>query len=109
MKKLATLLIMGLLFTTLNYAQTQFPPVSIAEGIYLGETGALRDFPTITEFNGTTEDATIIPMNGRISGKLNPNALPLGPDPLIQTEPTFRNSRNPLINIDGIVEQRCNQ
>jgi CARDB len=102
MKKLCTLLAIGLLFTTLNYAQTQFPPVSIAEGTYLGETGALRDFPTIAEFNGTTEDATVIPMNRRISGKVNPNALPLGPDPVVQTEPTFRNSMNPLINIDGI-------
>ncbi len=55
MKKLITLLVIGLLFTSLNYAQTQFPPVSIGEGIYLGETGALRDFPTIAEFTGTTE------------------------------------------------------
>jgi len=102
MKKLFTLLMIGMLFTTLNYAQTQFPPVSIGEGIYLGETGALRDFPTIAEFTGTAEDATIIPKNGRVSGRMNPNALPMGPDPLIQTEPTFRNSMNPIVNFDGI-------
>ena len=103
MKKLFTLLIVGLLFSTLNYAQTQFPPVSIGEGIYLGETGALRDFPTIAEFTGTAEDAKIVPINRRITGKMNPNALPVGPDPLIQTEPTFRDSMNPIVNFDGIL------
>ncbi len=101
MKKLFTLLIIGLLFSTLNYAQTQFPPVSIGEGIYLGETGALRDFPTLTELI-SAEDAIIVPINRRITGKMNPNALPLGPDPLIQTEPTFRDSMNPLVNFNGL-------
>jgi CARDB len=102
MKKLFTLLIIALLFTTLNYSQTQFPPVSIAEGIYLGETGPLRDFPTLDASTGAIEIIEINPLQRREGGKMNPNALPMGPDPLNQTEPTFRESMNPVVNFDGI-------
>jgi hypothetical protein len=102
MKKLFTLLVMGFVFAPLSYAQTEFPPVSIAEGTYLGETMALRDFPTIEEFEGSTTDAIEVPNNMRSSGRTNQNALPVGPDPLMQTEPTYRESMNPLVNFDGI-------
>ena len=93
---------MGFVFAPLSFAQTEFPPISIAEGTYLGETMPLRDFPTIEEFEGRTTDAIEIPQNMRSTGRTNQNALPVGPDPLIQTESTYRQNSNPLINIDGI-------
>ncbi|MEM7187437.1 MAG: hypothetical protein AAF466_12330 [Bacteroidota bacterium] len=102
MKKLFTLLVMGFVFAPLSYAQTEFPPVSIAEGTYLGETIPLRDFPTIEEFEGSTTDAIEVPNNMRSTGRTNQNSLPVGPDPLLQTEPTYRDSSNPLVNFDGI-------
>lgn len=102
MKKLFTFLVLALIFSTLSYAQTKFPPVSIAEGTYLGETMPLRDFPTVDEFHGTTEDATEVPISMRTPGRLNENALPVGDDPLKQTEPTFRQPGPPIQNFDGI-------
>jgi len=102
MKKLFTLLILGLVFAPLSYAQTEFPPVSIAEGTYLGETIPLRDFPTVDEFNGTTEDASEVPMALRNAPRPKLNSTSATSDPLSQTEPTYRDSSNPLVNFDGI-------
>ncbi|MBL4663366.1 MAG: T9SS type A sorting domain-containing protein [Flavobacteriaceae bacterium] len=101
MKKLFTLLILGLVFAPLSYAQSVFPPVSIAEGTYLGETIPFRDFPTVDEFNGTTEDATEIPMVVRNGSRPKLNSTSATSDPLSQTEETYRNSFNPLVNFDG--------
>ncbi len=102
MKNIFTLLVLALAFSATSYAQTEFPPVSIAEGTYLGETVPLRDFPTVDEYTGTTEDATEVPLVRRAPGRTKTNALPIGPDPLNQTEPTFRESMSPLSNFDGI-------
>jgi hypothetical protein len=93
---------MALAFSATSYAQTEFPPVSIAEGTYLGETMPLRDFPTMDEYTGTTEDATEVPLTMRAPGRTKTNALPIDVDPLKQTEPTFRQSNPPLQNFDGI-------
>jgi len=101
MKKLFTLLILGLVFAPLSYAQTEFPPVSIAEGTYLGETIPLRDFPTVDEFSGTTEDATEINIM-RTAGNTTQMTSPTNGDPLMQTEPTYRQAGPPIENFDGI-------
>ena len=102
MKNIFTLLVVALAFSASNYAQSEFPPVSIGEGTYLGETIPLRDFPTVDEFTGTTEDATEVPIVMRTPGRTKTNAFPIGTDPLIQTESTFRESMSPLSNFDGI-------
>ncbi|NNM22382.1 MAG: T9SS type A sorting domain-containing protein [Flavobacteriaceae bacterium] len=101
MKRLFTLLMVALLLSTLTYAQTEYPPVSVAYGTFLGETIPLRDFPTVEPWTEIPEDIYIVPNNMRNAAKVNANALPIGDDPLRQSEPTYRDSRSPLVNFNG--------
>lgn len=101
MKKLFTLIVLGLLCSFYSSAQSEFPPVNISEGKFLGETIPLRDMPVAEEWTGDPETAFEIPLSVRTSGRMKSNALPIGADPLIQTEPPFRASSNVLLDFEG--------
>jgi hypothetical protein len=101
MKKNYLLLAVFLFSVSLGFAQNSFPPVSVAEGVFLGETMPLRDFPTVEPTDGIPQNLREIPMNNRNAGRLNQNALPEGPDPLIQGATNFTESVNILQNFDG--------
>ncbi|QNJ98494.1 T9SS type A sorting domain-containing protein [Constantimarinum furrinae] len=101
MKNSYALLTILLISLSSGFAQNSFPPVSVSEGIFLGETMPLRDFPTVEPTDGIPENLREVPMNSRNTGRLNPNALPQGPDPLIQGDTQFTDSFNVLQNFDG--------
>jgi len=73
-----------------SYAQQKYPPMAFGEGKFLGETMPLRDMPVAEEVEYDIETAYVVPNNLRNASKANPNALPIGPDPIRQTEPASR-------------------
>ncbi len=86
-------------------AQSEFAPIIVSHGIFLGETGALRDFPTVAPKNNDDEENEVreIYNNMRVPPKNNPNALPLnGADPIAQSENSFRSPQDILVNFDGV-------
>ncbi|NND61555.1 MAG: T9SS type A sorting domain-containing protein [Flavobacteriaceae bacterium] len=101
MKKLFTLLALGILCSFYSQAQTQFPPVSVGEGTFLGESIPLRDMPTAENWDGDPEEAFVVPLTVRLQGRQKTNSLPIGPDPLVQTEPAYRNPANLIIDWEG--------
>lgn len=100
MKKLYNLLLVALLCATFSFAQSQFPPVEIGQGTFLGESIPLRDFEKVPE--GIPEDWRIIPNNTQNIPKANAAALPLGDDPLIQTGAQYRGGVTLDQNFQGI-------
>ncbi len=101
MKKLFTLLALGILCSFYAQAQTEFPPVLVSEGVFLGETIPLRDMPVTENWEGDPQDAFEIPQSVRINGRQKTNALPIGPDPLAQTEPPYRDPANLIVDWEG--------
>ncbi len=101
MKKLVTTLVFGLVLSATSFAQDKFPPVVISEGVFLGETIPLRDMPTSPEWNGGIGDIKVVPNNMLNAGKVRSNALPIGPDPLVQTEPGYREASNLILDFVG--------
>ncbi len=101
MKKFYYLLAVCVLAGTVGIAQSSFAPVSVEYGTFLGETIPLRDYPTVVPGNGI-DGIRIIPNNMRTAPKTNPDALPLGPDPLAQVDAPFRAPQEILQNFDGI-------
>jgi len=89
MKKLTTLFFLTLL-SAVGFAQTQYPPMAFIEGRFLGESVALRDIPVPEAVPYDIENVYVVPNNLRNASKTNPNALPMGPDPLNQTSPASR-------------------
>lgn len=82
-------------------AQENFPPVTIYEGEFLGETIPFRDMPTI---DPSENDGTIIeiPQNFRLNGREGGRNLNTGTDPIIQNDALIRNKMSILQNFDGI-------
>ncbi|HPF11312.1 MAG TPA: CARDB domain-containing protein [Flavobacteriaceae bacterium] len=90
MKKLSILFIFTLLCVGFGHAQQKYPPMAFGKGTFKGETTPLRDEPIITESEFDMDDYEEIYNDLRRPKKNNPNALPMGPDPLNQTAPAFR-------------------
>ncbi|MEP0264397.1 CARDB domain-containing protein [Dokdonia sp.] len=84
MKK--TILLLVAFITTINlFAQDATAPGSIGEGVFLGKTMPLRDFPLITEAPDGKTDYRIVPNNFPVNGYITENSLPAGVDPVIQS------------------------
>ena len=107
MKKFYFLIICSLLFISTNFAQESFPPVSISQGTYLGESIPLRDFERAKVY--TTEDISIVPINNGvgIAPKENINSTPAGEDPLYQDNEPFRAPNDLLLNYDAFNMNQC--
>ena len=84
------------------FAQEGQPASSIGEGTYLGKSVPLRDFPLT---DGTPEGKSnykIIPNNFPLDGSQNPASLPIGGDPIRQSEVNIAaDSRNIVQNFEG--------
>lgn len=101
MKKTYYLIFFAFLFCFAGNSQSKFPPVSIEQGTFLGESIPLRDFPKVAEVG--PDDYFIIPNNLRNAPKLNPDALPVNGDPLaIQNPAPTRSPSELLESWDGI-------
>ncbi len=100
MKKYYYLLTCSFFVFTASFAQTKFPPVSVSQGTYLGETIALRDFETIIPTNGIPKNIIEIPNNLHVANRSSYNSIS-GEDPLKQTLVPFR-YQPPIENFDGI-------
>ncbi len=101
MKKLLAFLFLSLALPFINWAQEEFPPVIIGEGVFLGETIPLRDMPTIDETNLENGEVRTIEQNFRVTGRALVDAPSNFVDPVIQTEPTFRDPVSLLQNFKG--------
>jgi hypothetical protein len=100
MKKFYYLLPVLILTGTAGIAQSSFEAASVEYGTFLGETLPLRDYETadpVIDLN----NPIIIRNNMRRAPKSNPDALPLGPDPLVQESEPTRNPKEILVNFDG--------
>jgi len=101
MKKLLILLVFLIVGTI--YAQDDYSPQFISEGIYLGETMPFRDAPVVTpsssDYNPT--EAKIIANRLRQPRKKNSDALPLFGDPILQDELGKIVTRALEVNFDG--------
>jgi len=101
MKKLFTTLVLVVAAVFNLQAQENVPPVLISEGRFVGETIPLRDMETAPLWEGDPVTALEIPMSQQVQGRLSSNALPIGGDPLLQTEPPFRSASNLLQSWEG--------
>ncbi|MEZ4875765.1 MAG: hypothetical protein R2793_10040 [Flavobacteriaceae bacterium] len=91
MKKQITLLLVALLTVGAAIAQQQkYPPLAFGKGKFLGETMPLRDFAKAQQTEYDIENLYVVPNDLRRPVKVNENALPMGPDPLNQTQPATR-------------------
>lgn len=101
MKKNYLLIAIAFLFFFVGYSQSKFPPVSIEQGTFLGESIPLRDFPRVQPVD--PEDYQVIPNNLRNAPKMNPDALPVDGDPLATQNPSPTRSPNELLQSwDGL-------
>lgn len=101
MKKLITAIVLTVLAGFGVQAQEKYPPILISEGQFLGETIPLRDMPSAPDWTGDPTTAREIPMSIQVPGRNSTSALPIGPDPLVQTEPPFRQASNLLQSWQG--------
>ncbi len=100
MKRNYLLLLAGLFTFVFSHAQSEFQAASIEYGTFLGETLPFRDYPTVEPVTDMG-DPIVIRNNMRRAPKSNPDALPLGPDPLAQQAEPTRTSREILTNFIG--------
>ena len=89
------------MLTLIGFSQEQGPS-TISQGTFIRKTIPLRDFPlTQTETSGKS-DYKIIPNNFPVNGFEAANSLPIGGDPIRQTEINVaRQTRNLLQSFDG--------
>ena len=101
MKKLLTTLFLSAAAVFGVQAQENVPPVLISEGKFLGETMPLRDMATAPLWEGDPTTAIEIQQSKQVPGRTSTSALPIGGDPILQTEPPFRQANNLLQNWQG--------
>lgn len=101
MKKLSILFFFTVLCVSSAMGQNKYPPIAFAEGKLLGETIPLRDMAVATNEPMDIENVYVVPNNLRNASKSNPNALPMGPDPLNQTTPASRQPIGLLLDFQG--------
>ena len=88
--------------SALSYAQQAAPATTIGEGTYLGKSIPLRDFPIIEDAVAGKTNYKIIPNNFPVNDFESPNSLPIGGDPIRQTEVNIApNQRNLELSFDG--------
>lgn len=101
MKKLLTTLLLSAAAVFGVQAQENVPPVLISEGKFLGETIPLRDMAPAPLWEGDPTTAIEIQQSQQVPGRTSTTALPIGGDPILQTEPPFRQASNLLQNWQG--------
>ena len=102
MKKNYLLTLIAVCVGTLAFAQETYPPVIVTQGIYLGESPALRDAPVKAPFTGDITDEFRIDQRFTYTGGLTNDGSPDGFDPLVQTEAPLYGAQNLDQNFDGI-------
>lgn len=100
MKNINYLLTILLFAGTVGYSQSSFEAASIEYGTFLGETLPFSEYETVTPVTDL-DNPTFIQNNLRRPTKSNPDALPLGPDPMVQEDASTRAAREILVNFDG--------
>ncbi|MCW5519734.1 T9SS type A sorting domain-containing protein [Aureitalea sp. L0-47] len=100
MRKIYLLLATAMISSTLSLAQSEFQAASIEYGTFIGETLPFRDYETSVPVTDL-DDPIIIQNNLRQAPKSNPDALPLGADPLAQEAEPTRQAREILVNFIG--------
>jgi hypothetical protein len=84
------------------FAQDSQSTTSLGEGTYLGKSIPLRDFPLMEEAQGGKSNYKIIPNNFPVNGYEHPNSLPVGGDPIRQSEVNIADQmRNLEVSFDG--------
>lgn len=101
MKKFILLFFIAFIAAGTGFAQNTYPPMAFAQGKFLGESVALRDIAVPEEVPYDIENVYVVPNNLRNASKQNPNALPMGPDPLNQTSPASRQPVGLLLDFTG--------
>ncbi len=85
-----------------SYAQQAAPATTIGQGTYLGKSAPLSDFPIIDEAVTGKSNYKIIPNNFPVNDFESPNSLPVGGDPIRQTEVNIApDQRNLELSFDG--------
>jgi len=98
-----SILVVCFFFTSIYcYSQTGYPPDVISQGVFKGVTIPLRDLKPAVPIEANDGPAKEVPNNLRSIPKSNPNALPLGDDPLVIQNKTFRGPEDLLLSFDGI-------
>ena len=102
MKTKITLTVLLFMACFAMFAQDGQPATSIGEGTYLGKSIPLRDFPLMQETPSGKRNYKIIPNNFPVNGYEHPNSLPIGGDPIRQSEVNIANQmRNLELSFDG--------
>lgn len=102
MKKIHILLVFLLVCSITLVAQTTTQENSFGEGTYLGKSIPLRDFPMVDVAPSGKSSYKIIPNNFPLNGSQNPSSLPIGGDPIRQSEVNIAPStRNLIESFDG--------
>lgn len=75
---------------------------TVGSGTYLGQTGPLRDYPTVqSQPSYGVSELNIIENNFGTFQGINESALPYGEDPIAQRAAGQFNSFAPIVNFDG--------
>ena len=102
MKTKITLTVLLFMACFAMFGQDGQPATSIGEGTYLGKSIPLRDFPLMQETPSGKRNYKIIPNNFPVNGYEHPNSLPIGGDPIRQSEVNIANQmRNLELSFDG--------
>ena len=84
------------------FAQEGQTATSLGEGTYLGKSIPLRDFPLVSGDSKGKSNYKIIPNNFPLDGSQNPNSLPIGGDPIRQSEVNIaQDTRDFVQNFEG--------
>jgi len=93
--------------TVTIFAQDTFPPVSISQGTFLGESIPLRDLERAVPLD-ESQELRIVQINKWIDPKMNITDSSNEPDPLFENNDPFRAPQDILENFDGLNQQQCN-
>lgn len=95
-------LLLAIIVCALTYAQEPTGPTTISQGTFMGKSIPLRDFPIVTDSEPGKSNLKIIPNNFPVNGYVHPNSLPVGGDPVVQSEVNKSTQmRNLGVSFDG--------
>lgn len=102
MKKITFLVVSLLLSVNALVAQSTSQENSVGQGTYLGKSIPLRDFPLVDGVPAGKSNYKIISNNFPEGGSQNPISLPVGGDPIRQSEVNIApDTRNLIQNFEG--------